>query len=343
MKNYLVFGIVAIFTFVACYCFLPVTGLYKNAIDLRAQSSGSLINHLASSVTFASPVTVAEASSIIMPTRENQPALTAAIDSVSLVKSETIESAPVAYAAASYQENINHSSSKKLLTAPAVTMPADWENEDSATIEQQNLSSEQLAKSTTVAAAIITHKQEVGTEYTSRATLAAYANALAGFAKQYHYSEDYAFLINMGMKSGKKRFYVINLRTGEIMTRGLVAHGQGKKSFTLDKKYSNKPGSGCSSLGIYKVGGYYYGGYGKSFRLTGLEKTNSNAYQRAIVLHAMNCIPDEEINYPICQSEGCPSLSPNFLEELTPLIKASKKPILLWMFDPSIENNTPLQ
>ncbi|MGN6291147.1 MAG: murein L,D-transpeptidase catalytic domain-containing protein [Chitinophagaceae bacterium] len=162
---------------------------------------------------------------------------------------------------------------------------------------------------------------------------------LAGYANENNYSTEYAFIINLGLKSGKKRFFLVDLLHGKILKSGLVAHGRGKEKFTLQKKYSNLPGSACSSLGLYKVGAAYSGGFGKSFRLIGLEKSNNNALSRAIVLHAMNCIPNEEIDYPICQSEGCPSLSPDFLEDISPVILKSKKPLLLWVFDPTANNS----
>lgn len=165
---------------------------------------------------------------------------------------------------------------------------------------------------------------------------------LTKYSQRFNYSPKYAFLINLGLKSGKKRFFIIDLQRGSIIQSGLVAHGRGKEKFTLKKKYSNKSGSSCSSLGLYKVGASYYGNFGKSFRLIGLEETNNNALSRAIVLHAMNCIPDEEINYPICQSEGCPSVSPFFLTKISEIIKSSSKPILIWVFDPAVDEGHEL-
>lgn len=156
---------------------------------------------------------------------------------------------------------------------------------------------------------------------------------------KFGYSSKYAFLINLGLKSGKKRFLIIDLESKSIIASGLVAHGRGKEKFTLNKKYSNIYGSSCSSLGLYKVGSIYKGDFGKSFRLIGLEKTNNNALNRAIVLHSMGCIPDEEIDYPICQSEGCPSVSPGFLETISKTIKSTDKPVLLWAFDPTVDED----
>jgi hypothetical protein len=144
----------------------------------------------------------------------------------------------------------------------------------------------------------------------------------------------------MGMKSGKKRFFVIDLSTMTIEKKGIVAHGRGENRFTLNKSYSNQKGSNCTALGMYKIGKYYNGIFGPSYKLFGLQNTNNNAFDRAIVLHTMNCIPYDEIDFPIFQTEGCPAVSPDFLKEVGAVITKSDKPVLLWIFDPGQENKT---
>lgn len=182
-------------------------------------------------------------------------------------------------------------------------------------------------------APIITREDEAGADVYPEELLNERIETLSQYARQNNYSTRYAFLVNLGMKSGRKRFFVIDLVNKDIHQSGLVAHGRGMERFTLDRNYSNRPGSRCSSLGFYKVGGAYNGAYGYSFKLFGLEKSNSNAYRRAIVLHSMGCIPDVEIAYPLCQSEGCPSVSPYFLGQLNEIIKESEQPILLYIVD----------
>lgn len=186
---------------------------------------------------------------------------------------------------------------------------------------------------------IITRSAESGFDTYPYELLVNRVEKISLLARDFGYSTKYAFLLNLGLKSGKKRFLIVDLENNSIISSGLVAHGRGKEKFTLDKKYSNIYGSSCSSLGLYKVGSSYNGIFGKSFRLIGLEKTNSNALTRAIVLHSMNCIPDQEIDYPICQSEGCPSVSPAFLLEISRIIRQTDRPILLWAFDPGQDEN----
>ncbi|ULQ56153.1 murein L,D-transpeptidase catalytic domain family protein [Flavihumibacter rivuli] len=175
--------------------------------------------------------------------------------------------------------------------------------------------------------------EEIGTNRYDAQELTRKANKLANMAKQRGYNTEYAFLIDMGMKSSKKRFFVINLKTMSIEMSGMVAHGKGKEKFSIDKDYSDQSGSRCTSLGIYKMGRQYEGDFGMSYKMHGLDPTNKNAEKRAIVLHAMGVIPNEETNFPIWQSEGCPSVSPDFLESLKGVMEKNKKPILMWIFD----------
>jgi hypothetical protein len=171
----------------------------------------------------------------------------------------------------------------------------------------------------------------------SSSQLILYAQVLKEYAKKNGYDTNYAFLSNMGMLSNKKRFFVVNLVTMEIEQSGLVSHGRGQGPSVFDKQYSNKTGSKCTSLGRYKISGKYKGGYGESYRMTGLDSSNKNAYSRNIVLHSMMCIPDVDGIMPACVSEGCPAVSTKFLTSLRKIIDTRKKPVLLWIFDSNLE------
>jgi len=197
---------------------------------------------------------------------------------------------------------------------------------------------EEKSKVTYVPSHLVASQSESGRESYSYNLLYDRAEKIKAYAARKGYDTTYAFMIDMGMKSSKKRFFVMDLNTMTIVKRGLVAHGRGNSSFTFDKNYSNTSGSNCTSLGIYKVGAMYKGSYGTSYKLNGLESTNSNAYKRSIILHGLSCIPYEESEFPICQSEGCPSLSPAFLKEISSIINTRHKPVLLWIFDPLAES-----
>ena len=137
----------------------------------------------------------------------------------------------------------------------------------------------------------------------------------------------------MRIPSGKKRFFVYNLEKDSVEAAGLVAHGSGSYKGTSELFFSNKPNSNCTSLGKYKIGGSYNGKFGLAFKLYGLDNTNSNAFERFVVLHAHSCVPEEEVNpLPICESWGCPTVSPTFLTTLKEYIDSANKPILLWIY-----------
>jgi hypothetical protein len=159
------------------------------------------------------------------------------------------------------------------------------------------------------------------------------ANELKMYATKRGFSTSIAFLIDMSLTSGRKRFFVYNLQHDTLITAGLVAHGSCNERFLKSSKFSNTINSGCSSVGKYKVGYTYKGRFGKAYKLHGLDSSNRNAFKRAVVLHAYSCVPDYEIDpQPLCNSLGCPMVSYAFLEKLKPLIDQSKKPILLWMY-----------
>jgi hypothetical protein len=153
------------------------------------------------------------------------------------------------------------------------------------------------------------------------------------YAIQNELSTEYCFLIDMSLPSGRNRFFIYDLKKNTIINSGLVSHGSCNETFLARPKFSNESKSGCSSLGKFKVGEFYTGKYGKSFRLYGLDNCNSNAYKRAVVIHGYDCVPDEEI-YPrvLCNSLGCVMVSYKFFDNITRLISKSEKPIVLWIY-----------
>jgi hypothetical protein len=156
-------------------------------------------------------------------------------------------------------------------------------------------------------------------------------NELEVYASQIKCNTKYAFVADMRIPSFKKRFFVFDLTKDSIIHSGYVAHGTGSETFRNQLVFSNVPNSRCTSLGKYKIGVSYKGMYGLSYRLHGLDSTNSKALERAIVLHGHDCVPDKAYDeYPICFSYGCPMVSTKFLQTLKGYIaKQGKTPILL--------------
>ncbi len=153
------------------------------------------------------------------------------------------------------------------------------------------------------------------------------------YLKQKGFNERIVFLMDLSLHSGKERFFVLDMQQDSIRKSGLVTHGSCNESFLEGRRYSNTAGSGCTSLGKYKIGKSYYGQFGLAWKLHGLDDSNSAAFKRFIVLHSHDCVPDTESPEELCQSLGCPTVSPAFLQYLKPIIDHSSKPILLWLYE----------
>jgi hypothetical protein len=153
------------------------------------------------------------------------------------------------------------------------------------------------------------------------------------FIEKNNYNTSVCFLLDMSLPAGQNRFFIYDMKKDSIQKSGLVAHGNCFQYCLEGRKYSNVVGSGCTSLGKYKVGNSYTGKFGYSYKLHGLDSTNNNAFERTVVLHSHSCIPETEVSDDICQSNGCPTVSPEFLKELKTIINKSKKPVLLWIYE----------
>jgi hypothetical protein len=153
------------------------------------------------------------------------------------------------------------------------------------------------------------------------------------FAGKNKYNNEVCFLIDMKIRSGSNRFFIYDLKNDSVLHSGVVTHGRCNERWLIGRKYGNEPGCGCTSLGKYKIGNAYTGRFGLAYKLHGLDSTNNNAFKRFVVLHAHDCVPDNEVWSDICQSDGCPTVSPGFLQTLKTIISKSKKPILLWIYE----------
>lgn len=153
------------------------------------------------------------------------------------------------------------------------------------------------------------------------------------YVNQNGYNENLCCLIDMNIPSGQNRFFIYDLKKDSIRATGLVAHGNCFEYWLEGRRYSNVVGSGCTSVGKYKIGNPYTGKFGYSYKLHGLDSSNNNAFERTVVLHSHHCIPESEVTEEICQSNGCPTVSPGLLMQLKSIINNSKKPLLLWIYD----------
>jgi L,D-transpeptidase catalytic domain len=107
-------------------------------------------------------------------------------------------------------------------------------------------------------------------------------------------------IVDFSKPSRDPRFYLVNLQTGRS-TSFLVAHGKGSDPSHSGwvQSFSNLHGSEATSAGSYLVGDTYFGQYGESRRLLGLEPQNDQAEARAIVIH-----PAWYVNQTLIQEQG---------------------------------------
>ena len=129
---------------------------------------------------------------------------------------------------------------------------------------------------------------------------------------QYHGNsvpyKDVIAIADFSRASRDPRFYLVSLDKGWV-TEHHVAHGRGsdpEHSGWLER-FSNEIGSEASSSGAFLTGNLYDGKHGLSMRLDGLEPSNSNALDRAIVVHAAWYAEPKLIDAygKLGRSEGC--------------------------------------
>lgn len=159
------------------------------------------------------------------------------------------------------------------------------------------------------------------------------ANKAKSFVSENAYNNKFCLLVDMSLLSYQNRFLVYDLMKDTILNAGLVTHGRCNENWLKGRRYDNKAGCGCTSLGKYKVGFSYKGRFGLAYKLYGLDKTNDNAFKRFVVLHSHSCVPESEVDDDICQSDGCPTVSPSFLQYLKARLDASARPVLLWIYE----------
>jgi hypothetical protein len=119
----------------------------------------------------------------------------------------------------------------------------------------------------------------------------------------------YWAVVDFNQPSTNKRLYVFDTVAKKVNTY-YVAHGRGSegaKDDGIPEIFSNQNHSNSSSLGIYRTLNEYNGNHGRSLRLEGLEATNSNALDRAVVMHTADYVSESFIRRSgrLGRSQGC--------------------------------------
>ena len=151
------------------------------------------------------------------------------------------------------------------------------------------------------------------------------AAKLEAYCEAKGYNTDYGILVDYRRNSLQKRLFVYDFNKDKIVMSSLAGHGSGGESTFLDADFSNVSGSHCSSLGHYKIGSerkMYNHPICPAFELDGLDKSNSNARCRAILLH-----PSVG---PL--SWGCVTLPFIRYFQLSELLNSQQKSVIMWVY-----------
>jgi hypothetical protein len=130
-------------------------------------------------------------------------------------------------------------------------------------------------------------------------------------------------IIDYSKPSTERRMWVLDLENRSLLYEELVAHGQGTGG-NLASKFSNKPDSHQTSLGLFVTDDTYVGRNGYSLRLDGLERGfNDRARERAIVMHGapyVNASISKQLGR-LGRSHGCPAVREPIARELIDRVK----------------------
>ena len=162
------------------------------------------------------------------------------------------------------------------------------------------------------------------------------ADKALAFAKSHHLNEHYALFVDYSLPSGTPRLFVWDFHKKTIAASTYVMHGPGGGSTEEQPKFSNRPGSNCSSLGRFLVTKEHGVRNKSGFRIKGLDIDNQSAYARGLMIHGAKWVDTYcwrryiPLNAKCCQ--GCVTVSSRGMNYLRPLINKEQKPLLLWNY-----------
>ena len=226
-------------------------------------------------------------------------------------------------------------SSTKLADDPETEQTAG-DNSSAAVVPPESSSDSSSSSSSESSTVVSDSSSTVGATATDSQILAKYTyvdknktvnqNMLKNAILYYHKNKasikntDYLSVLDFSLSSTKKRFHIINMRTGEVWSIH-VAHGKGSDPDHdgYANTFSNASGSNASSIGIYKTAETYSGNHGYSLRLDGLSKTNSNARARAVVIHGADYVSEASVIQG--RSWGCPAVTMSYRTKLIDMVK----------------------
>ncbi len=163
------------------------------------------------------------------------------------------------------------------------------------------------------------------------------AEKALAFAKRHQMNEHYALFVDYGLASGTPRLFVWDFTKNKIIASTYVMHGPGGGSTDEKARFSNRPGSHCSSLGRFRVTKDHGSRLKRSFRISGMDIDNQSAYARGLMIHSAGWVDRYcwkeyiPLNAKCCM--GCVTVSSRGMSYLWNLVNKEKKSLLLWNFE----------
>lgn len=147
------------------------------------------------------------------------------------------------------------------------------------------------------------------------------SRAMASFGKHRAQVQkaDLIAIADYARPSRDKRFHLVDMVSGVTVSM-LVAHGRGSDPAHSGwlQQFSNSDGSYASCAGAFVTGEGYVGKHGRSMRLEGLDSTNNNALERAIVIHTAPYVSEAMVRDlgKLGRSQGCFTLTEADLQQV---------------------------
>lgn len=135
--------------------------------------------------------------------------------------------------------------------------------------------------------------------------------------------QDRIAIADFSLPSSRLRFHFVDLHNGATRSM-LVAHGIGSdpEHTGMLQRFSNEVDSEATCEGAFLASNYYVGKHQLSQRLIGLDSTNNNALDRAIVIHAAWYSNSDMIatHGKLGRSQGCFAVGEHELDKVFTLL-----------------------
>ena len=134
-------------------------------------------------------------------------------------------------------------------------------------------------------------------------------------------------VIDFAVPATEKRLWVFDVDTMDTLFHLHVTHGSNTAAlddYNRAATFSNIEGTHQSSLGLMKTGETYYGMWGYSLKLDGLDpEFNSEVRPRHVVIHGADCANEAYVQKTgsLCLSWGCPTVGSDVSRALIDTIK----------------------